>query len=114
MKRVFFVFSLTGLLVAVTGFGQTKSNSTRLAMVPAPLRSASARPVPAHASPYNFPRVQYPRIEADSRVTFRFKAPDARKVQVAIAGVPFDMTREADGVWTYTSAPQPPATTTTG
>jgi enterochelin esterase-like enzyme len=60
----------------------------------------------AHPSPYNVYGVQYPRIEADSRVTFRFTAPYAQKVQVSIANVPFEMIKGADGVWTYTSEPQ--------
>jgi enterochelin esterase family protein len=77
-------------------------------MVPAPVRDASAPAVPAHPSPYNFPGVQYPRIEEDSRVTFHFKAPTAQKVQVSIVNVPFDMVKGDDGTWTYTSAPQAP------
>ena len=60
----------------------------------------------AHPSPYNLYGAQYPRIEADSRVTFQFKAPNAQKVQVAIANVPYDMVKDEDGVWTYTSEPQ--------
>jgi enterochelin esterase-like enzyme len=60
----------------------------------------------AHPSPYNVYGAQYPRIEADSRVTFQFNAPDAQKVQVSIANVAYDMTRGEDGVWTYTSEPQ--------
>lgn len=60
----------------------------------------------AHASPYNVYGVEYPRIEADSRVTFLFNAPYAQKVQVSIANVPFDMVKGSDGVWTYTSEPQ--------
>jgi enterochelin esterase-like enzyme len=63
---------------------------------------------PAHPSPLNFPGVQYPRIEADGRVTFHFNAPNAQKVQVSIVSVPFDMVKGADGVWTYTSEPQAP------
>ena len=59
-----------------------------------------------HPNPYNLYGAEYPRIEADSRVTFRFNAPDAQKVQVAIANVPFDMVKGDDGVWTYTSEPQ--------
>ncbi|MFC1551169.1 alpha/beta hydrolase-fold protein [Candidatus Latescibacterota bacterium] len=62
----------------------------------------------AHPSPYNFPGVEYPRIESDSRVTFSFNAPDAAKVQVAIANVPLDMVKDADGVWTITTEPQDP------
>ena len=60
----------------------------------------------AHASPYNLYGAHFPRIEADSRVTFRFNAPDAQKVQVSITNVPFDMIKGDDGVWTYTSEPQ--------
>ncbi len=60
----------------------------------------------AHANPYNLYGAKYPRIEADSRVTFHFMAPDAKKVQVAIANVPYDMVKGEDGVWTYTSEPQ--------
>jgi len=60
----------------------------------------------AHTSPYNLYGAQYPRIEADSRVTFRFNAPNAQKVQVSIVNVPFDMVKGPDGLWTYTSEPQ--------
>jgi len=60
----------------------------------------------AHVSPYNLSGAAYPRIEADSRVTFRFYAPDAQKVQVSIVNVPFDMVKGEDGFWTYTSEPQ--------
>jgi enterochelin esterase-like enzyme len=60
----------------------------------------------AHPSPYNLYGAQYPRIEADSRVTFRFNAPNAQKVQVSIVNVPFGMVKGEDGVWSYTSEPQ--------
>jgi enterochelin esterase-like enzyme len=60
----------------------------------------------AHASPYNLYGVKFPRIEADARVTFQFKAPYAKKVQVSIANVAFDMIKGDDGLWTYTSEPQ--------
>jgi enterochelin esterase-like enzyme len=60
----------------------------------------------AHPSPYNLYGAKYPRIEANSRVTFRFKAPYAQKVQVSIANVAFDMVKGDDGVWMYTSEPQ--------
>jgi enterochelin esterase-like enzyme len=59
-----------------------------------------------HPNPYNLYGAEYPCIEADSRVTFRFNAPDAKSVQVAIANVPYDMVKGDDGVWTYTSEPQ--------
>lgn len=59
-----------------------------------------------HASPYNLYGKEFPRIEADNRVTFQFSAPDAQKVQVAIANVAYDMAKNENGVWTYTSEPQ--------
>ncbi len=63
----------------------------------------------AHPSPCNFAGVQFPRIEADGRATFRFNATNAQKVQVSIVNVPFDMVKGDDGVWTYTTGePQAP------
>jgi enterochelin esterase-like enzyme len=60
----------------------------------------------AHPSPYNLYGNQFPRIEADSRVTFKFYAPNAQKVQVSIVNVPYDMVKGDNGVWSYTSEPQ--------
>jgi enterochelin esterase-like enzyme len=111
MKRALFFALFTAMLAGGSCFAQTKKGSkaaARQEIVPAPVRSAEAPAVAAHPSPYNFPGVQYPRIEADSRVTFRFVAPDAQKVQVSIVNVPFDMVKGDDGAWTYTSAPQAP------
>jgi len=122
MKRSLAFALLTSMLVGGACFAQTDKSSkdskaaTRQEMVAAPLRSASAPAAPAHPSPYNFPGVQYPRVEADSRVTFHFNAPNAQKVQVALVTsgsnslqpLPFDMVKGEDGVWTYTSAPQSP------
>ena len=49
----------------------------------------------------------YPRIHADLSVTFRVKAPDAKKVQVDL-GKPWDMERDSEGVWSVTIPPQVP------
>ena len=122
MKRPLVFALLTTMLAGGICFAQTDKASRdskaakRLEMVPAPLRSTSAQAVPAHPSPYNLPGVQYPQIEADSRVTFHFRAPNAQKVQVALVTsgsnslqpLPYDMVKGDDGVWTYTSAPQSP------
>jgi enterochelin esterase-like enzyme len=114
MKRALFFALFTAVLAGGTGLALTDEApkdakaAARQEMVLAPLGSADAPAFAAHPSPYNFPNVQYPRIEADSRVTFQFKAPDAKKVQVSIVNVPFDMVKGDDGVWTYTSAPQAP------
>src|ERR1051326_3956550 len=74
-----------------------------------PAIAQPSAPAGAHPSPHNFPGVQFPRIEADNRVTFHFNAPNAQKVQVSIVNVPFDMVKGDDGVWTYTTTePQAP------
>jgi enterochelin esterase family protein len=112
MKRALLFALCAALTAGGAAVAQTKKAPARptgrLQMVEAPTASKSAPPFAAHPSPYNFPGVQYPRIEADSRVTFRFNAPSAQKVQVSIANVPFDMVKGADGAWAYTSAPQAP------
>ena len=59
-----------------------------------------------HPAPNNMFGLEYPRIEADNSVTFKFNAPDAQKVQVAIANIAYDMKKDADGAWTYRSEPQ--------
>jgi enterochelin esterase-like enzyme len=98
MRKILFTILLTAALAGGTCLAQTDAAS-----------SGSQAALQAHPSPYNFPGVQYPRIESDSRVTFRFNAPDAQKVQVSIVNVPFDMVKGDDGVWTYTtSEPQAP------
>jgi enterochelin esterase-like enzyme len=84
------VMSVSGICLAQTGQVSTNSNA----------------PDTAHPSPYNLYGAQYPRIEADSRVTFHFNAPNAQKVQVSITNVVHDMVKGDDGVWTYTSEPQ--------
>jgi enterochelin esterase-like enzyme len=102
MKRALCSFLFAGLVLSTSGYSQ----QPRLQLVPAPVGSSSAPAFEAHPSPLNIPGAQFPRIEADSRVTFHLKAPDAQKVQVSINNKPFDMTKGDDGVWTYTSEPQ--------
>jgi enterochelin esterase-like enzyme len=122
MKQVSVFVLFIAILACGTCLAQMNraSNDSKISgkreMVPAPLGSASAPAFPAHPSPYNLPGVQYPRIESDSRVTFRFNAPNAQKVQVALVTsgqnslqpLPFDMVKGDDGAWTYTSVPQSP------
>src|SRR4051812_453175 len=56
----------------------------RQELVPAPVAAANASLGTARPSSCNLPGVQYPRIEPDGKVTFRFNAPQAQKVQVSI------------------------------
>ncbi|MFO0848352.1 MAG: alpha/beta hydrolase-fold protein [Gemmataceae bacterium] len=63
----------------------------------------------------NVPRAEYPRVHPDGRVTFRMRAPDAKKVQLQPGGAdnglgkgPYDMQRGPDGHWTVTTPPAVP------
>jgi len=55
----------------------------------------------------NVPSAEFPRVQSDLRVTFKLKAPDARKVQVRLGEI-YDMTRAEDGTWSVTIPPQVP------
>ena len=48
---------------------------------------------------------EYPRVTADSRGIFQFKAPGAQRVEVDIMGVKHAMTRDESGVWSVTTPP---------
>ena len=90
--------------------------SPRREMVPAPVALRRQprwwRRVPSSC---NFAGVQYPRIEADGRVTFRFNAPDAQKVQVSIVSVSRSTWSKATTACGPTPANRrPPGITTTG
>ncbi len=95
MKKALLFFLLSAISVSEISLAQTGqvAVSSKLAGT-------------AHPSPYNMYGARYPFIEADNRVTFQFNAPNAQKVQVAIANAAYDMTKSDDGVWTYTSEPQ--------
>jgi len=60
-------------------------------------------------APSNIPGKEYPRIHADLRVTFRIKAPDAKKVEFGFF-VPkrYPAKKGEDGFWTATTEPQVP------
>ena len=52
---------------------------------------------------------QYPRVDSESRVQVRIKAPDATKLKVNFwSGPKMDMEKQADGYWTVTTPPQAP------
>jgi len=57
----------------------------------------------------NVPDAQYPRVDSQSRVEVRVKAPDANKVKVNFwSGPKLDMVKQSDGYWTVTTPPQAP------
>ena len=52
---------------------------------------------------------QYPKVDGNSRVQIRFKAPDATKVKLNFwSGPKADMEKQADGFWTFTTPPMAP------
>ena len=52
---------------------------------------------------------QYPRVDGNSSVQIRFKAPDASKVRVNFwSGPKAEMEKQADGFWTFTTPPMAP------
>jgi enterochelin esterase-like enzyme len=120
MRRRFLFNLFLTILTCGIGLAQQKAPAgkpgVRLDFSVPPVAPPNAPPGTAHPNPLNIYGAQYPKIEADNRVTFRFTAPNAQKVQVglvtpgqnSLAPIPVDMVKGADGVWTYTSAPQSP------
>ena len=52
---------------------------------------------------------QYPKVDGNSRVQIRFKAPEATKVKLNFwSGPKVDMEKQADGFWTFTTPPMAP------
>ena len=52
---------------------------------------------------------QYPRVDSNSRVQIRFKAPEASKVRVNFwSGPKADMEKQPDGFWTFTTPSMAP------
>jgi len=52
--------------------------------------------------------VRSPEIAADGRVTFRFRAPNAKEVVVAVSGKRLPMEKNEQGVWSVTTDPLEP------
>ncbi len=55
----------------------------------------------------NIPGYDYPRVDEQGRVHFRFYAPQANKLQVDCCGKKYDMWKDTDGLWTATTDPLP-------
>ncbi len=51
-----------------------------------------------------------PEVQSDNRVTFRFRAPNAKEVGLSLEGAPKDLTMQKDehGVWSVTTEPLTP------
>lgn len=49
---------------------------------------------------------EYPQVNSEGRVRAQISAPEAKKVQLDIGGVKYDLVKDDKGVWTGESAPQ--------
>src|SRR6476620_10171370 len=56
-------------------------------------------------------RVRSPEVSDDHKITFRLQAPNAKSVFVTgdFTGKTIEMARDADGVWSFTTAPLKPS-----
>jgi enterochelin esterase family protein len=57
-------------------------------------------------SSVNQPGKQYPQVNSEGRVRTSIAAREAKKVQLDIGGVKYDLVKDTSGVWTGESAPQ--------
>lgn len=55
----------------------------------------------------NIPGYDYPRVDKEGRVHFRFYAPQASKMQVDCCGKKYDMWKDTGGLWMATTDPLP-------
>jgi enterochelin esterase family protein len=53
---------------------------------------------------HNINGAEWPRVSADGKAYFRFRAPEAKKVEIRFRG---EMTKEADGYWTLEAQEDP-------
>jgi enterochelin esterase-like enzyme len=71
-----------------------------------------SKPADTIPAPSNIRGAEYPRIHADLRVTFRIKAPSARKVEFGFfgfdGGTRYPARKDEDGFWTATTGPLVP------
>ncbi|MBW4600817.1 MAG: hypothetical protein KME29_14755 [Calothrix sp. FI2-JRJ7] len=78
-------------------------------ITPAPIYAQVQQGYPAFS---NVRGSKYPYISSDLRVTFRLKAPNARRVQVVglgdsngLSSQPIDLARNENGIWTVITSP---------
>jgi enterochelin esterase-like enzyme len=80
-----------------------------LLLAAAPDPSEGPKPAESIPAPTNIQGKEYPRIHTDLRVTFRLKAPDAKKVEFAFfTPKRYPAQKDKDGFWTATTDPQVP------
>ena len=69
-------------------------------------QAEGSKPADTIPAPSNIRGAEYPRIDADLRVTFRIKAPDAQKVEFGFFSPKrYPAKKDKDGFWTATTDP---------
>jgi enterochelin esterase-like enzyme len=58
------------------------------------------------SSTVNQPGKQYPQVNSEGRVRVSILAPEAKRVQLDVSAVKYDLTKDSNGVWTGDSNPQ--------
>ncbi len=91
MKHKILIFLLT--ILNITGICYAQSNTTAV--------KEDFKP-----SSVNQPGKEYPQVNSEGRVRVRIEAPEAKKVQLDIGAVKYDLTKDEKGVWIGESAPQ--------
>jgi enterochelin esterase-like enzyme len=105
-RRSFLKGSAAAIVAGGSLINSTALESPALAQSPdSPAANDSFKPAST-----NVPQAEYPRIDAQRRVKFQIKAPDAQKVQIMVGGgggeTPrMDLVKQADGTWTLTTPP---------
>ena len=88
---------------------ETASKYSYSGLIAAPERKETMKSADFIPAPSNIRGVAYPRIHADLRVTFRIKAPDAKKVEFGFFSPKrYAAEKDKDGFWTATTDPQVP------
>ena len=54
----------------------------------------------------NQPSKEFPKVNSEGRVRASISAPDAKRVQLDISAVKYDLIKDENGVWTGDSNPQ--------
>lgn len=69
------------------------------------LSASAMNPDKGVPSETNIPMADYPCVDASSRATFKFYAPEAYKVEIDVCGKKWPMSRDAEGLWSVTTDP---------
>jgi len=92
MKKYFFLSSILLIMLFV---------SLSLGYAGQPAVKEDFRPAST-----NQPGRDYPMVNSEGRVRVQIKAPEAKRVQLDISAVKYDLVKDTAGIWTGESAPQ--------